>query len=447
MDDYPLDDSPERRHFRHAVYVLLIATAMGSLAGRICHVKAADRRTPFLSANDRSRWCTIRSLGNLGVYEIDDIIRIRGWNTIDKVRHADKNGELHFYSSKPPLYPTLLAYEYRLVHAITGANIGDHPFYVGRVMLLVTNGGMLLLYFWFLVKCVERWGRTDWGRIFVIGVATWGTFLTTFGVTLNNHLPAAVSALVATYCLLRIWYEDADESRYFIAAGLAAAFTAANELPALAFLLAITVAVLIKDTRRGITFFLPAAAIVIGAFFVTHHLAHNTWIPAYAHSEWYDFPGSGLNDAGRRGIDRGEPSQLKYAFHVTLGHHGILSLTPIWLLSLAGLPLLARRDRQPELALLVTGLTVVVLVFYVFLRPVVDRNYGGVTSGLRWMFWFIPLWLLVMQPAADAASESRVWRWMAMLLLLLSVASASYSLMNPWVHPWMYEYCRMLGRL
>src|SRR5690348_18145214 len=46
--------------------------------------------TPFLSANDRSRWATIRSLGDGGTYVIDDIIfdakgnRVRGWHTIDR---------------------------------------------------------------------------------------------------------------------------------------------------------------------------------------------------------------------------------------------------------------------------------------------------------------------------------------------------------------------------
>ncbi len=157
--------------------------------------------------------------------------------------------------------------------------------------------------------------------------------------------------------------------------------------------------------------------------------------------------GGALTEATRQGIDRGEPSRWKYGFHATIGHHGILSLTPVWLLSLFGIPLLARRDRQPALALLITSLTVVVLIFYVLLRPVGDRNYGGVTSGLRWMFWFIPLWLLAMQPAVDALAVHRGWRAIATALLVVSVASASYSLMNPWVHPWLYEYWGVLGWL
>ena len=445
LEDLAFDNASSRKNLRLAIYALLIATSLGSLVGRIGVVESRDGRTPFLSANDRSRWCTIRSLGNLGVYEIDNIIRIRGWNTIDKVQHEDKHGELHFYSSKPTLFPTLLAHEYRALFALTGANIGEHPFYVARIMLLLTNGTILLLYFCFLIKSVERWGKTEWGRIFVMTVATWGTYLTTFGITLNNHLPAAVSALIATYCLLRIWYDDLDGVRYFVLSGLAAAFTAANELPALAFFAAVTLALLIKNPPRTFLFYAPAACIVIAGFFVTNRIAHNTWTPAYAHSEWYEFEGSGLTEATRKGIDRGEPSKAKYAFHTTIGHHGIFSLTPVWLLTLVGLPLLARSDRQPALALMISSLSLIVWCFYVFMRPVGDRNYGGVTSGLRWMFWFIPLWLLAMQPAVDAMAHRPMARWIATLLLLVSVASASYSLLNPWVHPWLYSYLKALG--
>ena len=42
---------------------------------------------PFLSANDRSRWMTIRSLVEHGTYEIDAIVGQPTWDTIDMVQH------------------------------------------------------------------------------------------------------------------------------------------------------------------------------------------------------------------------------------------------------------------------------------------------------------------------------------------------------------------------
>lgn len=94
---------------------------------------------------------------------------------------------------------------------------------------------------------------------------------------------------------------------------------------------------------------------------------------------------------------------------------------------------------------MVLVLTAVCLAFYIA-RPLKDRNYAGICCGFRWMFWFIPMWLLALQPVADwFASRRRIWRCLAMTLLLASVISASYAILNPWVHPWLYEYWIYLG--
>jgi hypothetical protein len=90
-------------------------------------------------------------------------------------------------------------------------------------------------------------------------------------------------------------------------------------------------------------------------------------------------------------------------------------------------------------------LTAVCLVFYLALRPLEDRNYGGMTSGLRWMFWFAPLWLWAMLPAANRLGQSRFGRGVCMVLLALSVLSASYPTWNPWTHPWIYEGMVWMG--
>ena len=62
------------------------------------------------------------------------------------------------------------------------------------------------------------------------------------------------------------------------------------------------------------------------------------------------------------------------------------------------------RGRDPRLrwlAAAVAAISLACLAFYLG-QPQINRNYGGVTSGLRWMFWLAPLWLLTMLPAADA---------------------------------------------
>ena len=199
------NDDPRCR-LRRGVYLVLIAVSTGAILGRILAIDSVDVRAlekhrtaripreldrkqrefqkqglppaqiqkrlqkirdgltrdarlrrPFLSANDRSRWCTVRALVEdemrvEGVpYAIDKVIAERGWDTIDMVKHDG-----HLYSSKPPLFPTLMAAEYWLIHRLTGATLATHPYAIGRFMLVSINLLPLVIYFLVLASLAER---------------------------------------------------------------------------------------------------------------------------------------------------------------------------------------------------------------------------------------------------------------------------------------------------
>jgi hypothetical protein len=517
-------DEPQAR-LRRSVYLILIVAGIGLLIGRILAVESVDMvkrwdeevkvktkekrealkkegisgerldlqvgqfetelreklrarmMRPFLSANDRSRWCTVRALvePEMRVYEeaeidgqkvrrwvpyaIDNVIQVPTWDTIDMVKHDDQGrgglgpNEGHLYSSKPPLLATLVAAEYWAIHALTGETLGTHPYAIGRFMLVTINVLPLLICFVLLGRLVERFGTTDWGRMFVMAAAVFGTFLGTFSVVFNNHVPAAVCGLVALYTGIRIWFDGERRWHYFVLAGLFAALAAATELPAAAFCGLLSLALLWRAPGRTLLYYVPAAAVVTAAFFATNWISHRDLRPPYAHRDkdrpennWYDYS---YFRSGRviksywldpAGIDRGEKSRATYAVHALVGHHGVFSLTPVWLLSVAGLGawLIRPGDRRlRHLALFVGALSLVCLVFYTVV--VTELNYGGMTSGFRWMFWFAPMWLLVMLPAADWAAGRPWTRGLALVLLCVSALSAAYPTWNPWTHPWIYN--------
>jgi hypothetical protein len=428
-------------------------------------------RRPMLSANDRSRWCTVRALveEQLRVdgspYSIDKVIEQPGWDTIDMVKHDG-----HLYSSKPPLLATLIAGVYWVVYHTTGATLGSHPYPIVRFMLVLLNIVPLVVSFLLLARLVERFGTTSWGRLFVIAAAVFGTFLTTFAVTLNNHLPAAVCATIALYAAVPIWCDGQRHWRNFLLAGFFGALMVANELPSAALFAILSLAMLWKAPWRTLLAYLPAAIVVVAGFFSTNWIAHGTLRPAYAYrgaggdaadtgaentESWYDFTylrnGREYESYWRHpvGVDQGEPSPAVYALHVLVGHHGIFSLTPIWLLSVAGAAiwLFGRHDwRLRGLATATVLVSLVCLAFYLT-QPLYNRNYGGMASGLRWMFWLAPLWLLMMLPAVDALAGRWWTRGTALVLLAASVLSASYPTWNPWSNPWLMDYLYYLGRI
>lgn len=161
--------------------------------------------------------------------------------------------------------------------------------------------------------------------------------------------------------------------------------------------------------------------------------------------DWYDYPGSYWRSGRRAGVDRGEPSRAVYALQATVGHYGLFSLTPIWLLIPLGLVrriTSGPRDRR-YLAAAILVASVVCFSFYVA-RPEIDRNYGGVSICFRWMLWFSPLWIYAIVTELDRFADSWGGRLFVIALLALSVFSVATSLDTPWQSPWLYRFASFL---
>lgn len=516
--------STDLGHARKLVYGLLITVAAGLLAGHILCAELVlepslhrdpdnpaskgrvwpakrPRSMPTFSSNDRSRWATVYALVEDGTYVIgrrdrqvvlttailplaaqdpfqaaalartglqlritadDGIIFRDGWQSVDKILHPST---LEFYSTKPPLLSTLIAGLYWLIRSLTGWNLDDTPAVVVRLILLLVNWLPFLGYLVLLTRLVERYGRSDWGRFYVLAAGAFGTLVTVFGITLNNHSVATYCVMAAIYLALGIW-ESRCQVPYgtlgYALAGFLAGFAVCNELPALAFAAGLFLVLLACDVRKTLLVFVPLGLLPLVALLLTNYLALGELRPAYSHfgGPWYEYEGSfwvkPLPGQVKDGIDFAytKESRLAYAVHVLFGHHGLFTLTPIWILAAFGLWLGMRgRGKHPgtvtsgQLSLpgfvvpLTLFLSVVVIGFYLFRSD----NYGGWTNGLRWLMWLTPMWLLSLLPAADRLATSRPGRGLGYLLLGVSVLSANYVSWNPWRHPWLYELLVTLG--
>jgi len=212
---------------------------------------------------------------------------------------------------------------------------------------------------------------------------------------------------------------------------------------------------LLRHPRQTLIAYTLGAAIPILALIACQYAAFGEFKFAYESvgGEEYLYEGSfwktpleldAFNDAP-------EPRAV-YLFHMTLGHHGFFSLTPIFLFSLwgmlklayqgglAGLGLGRREQPAPPLAIVawITGLISIVLLAFYTWNPKA-RNYGGSTQGLRWLFWIIPLWLLLLPGGVERGQTGRISRALAILGLFVSLVSVGYALRNPWTHPWILD--------
>jgi hypothetical protein len=343
----------------------------------------------------------------------------------------DEPGQFIFVMEKPKEPARWPVYVFYLKPTVVLLNIV--PFWV-----------FLVLY----ARLLDRYADNDWAWFLSLFTAAWGTQLFVFDQTLNNHTVAAYSAFFAIYAFLRIWNDGARSVGMFATAGFFGAFCACNELPGALFGLALFVLLLWRAPKETLLYFGPAAAIPCAAFLAAQYSAFGTWRPVYEEfgTKSYEYYGSYWNTPLEFDyLNKAPESKLVYLFHMVFGHHGIISLTPIFLFSAyAVFEHLRGRTRQlTALAWLTALLTVAMLAFYTW-NPKA-RNYGGSTQGLRWLFWLFPFWLVMLPPGLEHA-QNRPWvRRLSLAALLVSVFTVGYALRSPWSHPWMLDLMEHLN--
>jgi hypothetical protein len=406
---------------------------------------------PLKSANDRSRWCTVWSLVERNTYIIDEIRQRPGWDTIDMVQH-----EGHFYSSKPPLLPRIVAEIYRTLKRITGWTLESDTALVARSILLLINVIPLAAAWWCFSSTIIRHGTSPSGNLLLIAFVCFGTLLNPFTLTFNNHSVAAWSLMLALCGVIRITVESRGTWWVWLVSGLATGFLIANELPALALLPFIALALWPVSRMRLLALYLPAVALPLAALLWTNYTATGGWKPFYAYygTEKYVYIHEGVPSywVDPQGVDRASDPPLTYLFHCTFGHHGLFSLTPLFLLSLVGWLLAAvqylrRSERQVrDMAYVqLAGLATVLVVGAFYLSKTTHYNYGGVSVGLRWMLWLIPCWCLALVPVMNCGG-SRWWlQMLAAPLLAGSIFAAWYPQQGPWTQPWLFQWMEARG--
>jgi hypothetical protein len=463
----------------------------------------------LLEANDISRWCTVWALLERGSYDItecpwrnrtqDRVLRSNKLEAPDsdagllrRVEYALapahwKTGEAEdrFFSSKPPLLPSLIAgvlYPARRLAGVPLDAVFEEPrwpernvekevpgqpgkfeytterdrppvkwpyyVYYFKPVLLLLN---VLPYLCFLIgyaRYLDRAARNDFAWFLSLTAGAWGTYLFAFSQTLNNHTVAAASAAFASLSLVRLFDREPASYRSAFFAGFWSALAAANEIPAallgiLAFFL-----VLGRSPRLAVTAFVPAAVIPLFAFFATQLAAFGQFRPVYEEfgTQSYEYAGSYWNTPLEFDwFNRNPEHPAVYLWHMTIGHHGIFSLTPLLFFAAWGAArlLFVGTAGQKRIAGLALVLSIGMLAFYAW-NPKA-RNYGGSTQGLRWLFWLIPFWLFCLPAGVEAGQTRRVYRWLVLLALGVSVMSVGFALRTPWSHPWMLEVLERLG--
>jgi hypothetical protein len=390
----------------------------------------------YMGNNDGSRLATVESLVDRGTYAIDG----SRYATIDNRQYKGR-----LYSSKPPTLPTAMAGVYWVLKQL-GLTLDSAERLVIKVMTLLCIGLPYLGFLWGWSRLLRKLTQDERVYRFSLLAGAFGNYAAAFSTAINNHSVAAVATFFALYhalhlLTLREGATPARDRRSLAWAGFASAWAVILDFPAAVGLGLLGLWLLWRgpDRRAFWTHFVAAACLPLGL-----HVALNMVVtggnplPMYKIGD-YKFPGSYWN--APKSFDALREPKWLYALHVLIGHHGIVSLTPVWLLSWASMArqALTPASRWRGWALWTAATLGISLAYFI-----VDTNsYGGGVQGFRWLFWMIPLYLVLLVPELERLPQ-RAWPW-AWGALLLSVAAAGHAVYSPWGRSSLHLLFRALG--
>lgn len=382
----------------------------------------------FSAGNDASRWAQVEALVDYGTPSIESS-RFRA--TVDRVLLDGRE-----YSNKPPLLAFTAAALYAPLRAVTGWRLAD-PRSGGRVIRLLTwllvglPAALLVARFDGALAAVpdlSRAGRT----LLTLGLGG-GTLVTSYAVTFNNHVPAALAMLLAVLAAF-----DRRPLACGTATGLAAAIDLLPGLGAAPFLLGMLLSggtgTLPRPRRSMVVRFLGCATIGLVLAVATNVATTGSVLPP-------KFVPGAVDLSAQAGPSLAGvvlPQSPRYGLEILFGGHGLFLVSPILFVGVAGLAMHVRRRAPgrdgPGDGCALAGETpqwrwlTAALVFQVLVHALLAGSYGGWSYGYRYLIPIQPLLLL----AAPVAMVPRAGRVALAALLGPSLLAAALGAYHPW---------------
>ena len=430
-----------RRKKRYSVYVSIATPALllalvGILAidvtrgAAVSEGVAGDNASTFLNSNELGQWASVSVL-------------------IDGVQNTNDSwlGSHVQLDALPSPFVTLVAVLYKVAQTALPVSLAEAPIATTRLVMAMVNLPLLAIFLAAMSACIEKVGSSNWSRYCCVAIACFATMLLPLTSSLNSLLPAATATAVTMW--LYLYVADRFEELFVLSPKhcAIAGFTAvlAGAFDVLAAVMIVPWLVLFARLDRDVVKqFLAGAglglAFTIGSFAIGM-LGTKVQTGGFQEGSTLTAVSTVAEDAMVADSNVNEPStgRVSKALHSVVGHHGLFSLTPLWLL----LPVAFTRGMQLEPAEF-RRLTVVVIAVSI-VGFLVSLGFAFLGEGrsqqvyLSRLVWMIPLWLLMLVPTIEELSDSRLGKLIVIALVSNCVLSAVFAFPAVSKSPWLLD--------
>lgn len=379
--------------------------------------------------NSASRMATVESLAERGTFCIDGS---QFSDTADRVMIEGK-----YYSSKPPALSAMAAGVYALFSLISGMDFISATSASVAFVNILTGLIPYLLTLFFFYRLLMEWSGSPRTVSLGLLVFTFNYIGLGYATDINNHVPSAMCLLISFYMAFLIRRKGKGSAFRWCISGFMAGLASAFEFWAGLFAAAFAVYLILHDRRRTLLLFLPFAAVPVAGHFLLSLASTGSLLPVYLRPDLYQFQGGYWTNP--TGIDAIREPKYIYFFNILLGHHGLVSMTPVFILAFYSIfrEILDRKERFAE-ALTVLVPTLAALLFL----GIRTRNYGGVCAGLRWMIMAMPLLFLFVSQWISTHPGKKAMVLLGILFLagLVMLADIPWANAGPWHNSAWHKY-------
>jgi hypothetical protein len=386
-------------------------------------------QTVILGDSLSSRLATVDALVHHGTWYIDrpegeprSVFEAR---TVDKVRLDGR-----ILSTKPPMLPLIMTAEYWALNRFLDWDLATRETLKSSIQVMTFTLSVIpfLVALYFFSRVLGVLAISPAYRVALLFVAAFGTQLTGFAATFNNHVPAAGALMVALYFALALGTGKREPSAWrFAAFGFFAGLVFTLDMPVTIYVALAGLYLIVRFPRQAILWGGAGIAVPLGIHFIAMLVSSGSVLPIQMREGLYLYEGSPWRNP--LGIDGLNEPLGTYLFGMTFGRYGTFLLFPVLLLGLGAVVMALISSKLPHRWAVLTGfLGFVVLTAY---YATSTNNYGGMAYGFRWHMASMPVLLLMAGPLLERWRPRAGWAVIA-LLTAVSMYSAYECFRQPW---------------